>query len=301
MLASSSGGQAGKIVRGIFVEVRDIDQGVLYVATGKKYIQEAIVSVESLKTYMPECHVTLYCDASHGLELGMFDSVQAYEETEYGPLLRMRCMQDTPYKRTLFLDSDTYVCEELSGLFTLLDRFDIAVAHRKTYILRPTPDEIPNAFHELNAGVFSYRMSDKMQAFFALWAEKYNAYGYKKDQPAFRAALYFSDLRIATLPMEYNCRYGQFFGYARERVKVMHGRQGNIIEAAKQINANTSIRLYRWNAKKERIELEPSTPDMTIMQRLVASVREKGFFRSIASNLSKLVKGKDLYSQGQRK
>jgi len=36
---------------------------------------------------------------------------------------------DSPFNRTVFLDTDTQVCSEFFELFDLLDRFDLAVAH----------------------------------------------------------------------------------------------------------------------------------------------------------------------------
>jgi len=46
---------------------------------------------------------------------------------------KINTIRNTPFSRTLFLDSDTYVFSSLDGVFKLLERVDIALAHEALY------------------------------------------------------------------------------------------------------------------------------------------------------------------------
>jgi hypothetical protein len=39
-----------------------MSKGVIYIATGDDFIEEAIVSVQQLKSVVPSINVTLFCD-----------------------------------------------------------------------------------------------------------------------------------------------------------------------------------------------------------------------------------------------
>src|SRR5690606_24189743 len=86
-------------------------------------------------------------------------------------------MRLTPYDKTLFLDADTFVCDDVSELFVLLERFDLAVA-QDTYriysydyaILKEHFHKIPVSSPVLNTGVIVYKRSSAIDCFFADWA-----------------------------------------------------------------------------------------------------------------------------------
>jgi hypothetical protein len=69
------------------------------------------------------------------------------------------------------------------------------------------------------------------------------------DQPFFRVAIYYSDVRVATLTREYNCKYrGQ--GYLNGQVKLLHGHVDlqfdtrQLGQAARALNASRRPRVY---------------------------------------------------------
>jgi hypothetical protein len=70
----------------------------------------------------------------------------------------------SPFEKTLLLDTDTYVCADISDLFAILERFDIALTHE-----RPYRDDFPfrsgvsEAFVEFNQGVITFRRSYEVQ------------------------------------------------------------------------------------------------------------------------------------------
>ena len=74
-------------------------------------------------------------------------------------------MKNSPFAETLFLDTDTYVCGELSELFELLAQFDIAMTlDRRYYDDFPKDVGVPGSFCEFNRGVVAFRSSERMQA-----------------------------------------------------------------------------------------------------------------------------------------
>ncbi|MGD1716608.1 hypothetical protein [Dapis sp. BLCC M172] len=64
------------------------------------------------------------------------------------------------------------------------------------------------------------------------------------DQPSFREALYHSNLRVATLIPEYNCRF-VMAGYVDREVKILHGRHTNLPAIAKRINSYKKQRIFK--------------------------------------------------------
>ena len=101
------------------------DKGVIYVATGEKFVKMAVMAAKSLKIYCPDLPVHIFTDrdiASHSC----FDSSTKILD----PHLRSKVdyIFLTPFQKTLFLDADTRVCEDITPMFDLLDRFEFAIA-----------------------------------------------------------------------------------------------------------------------------------------------------------------------------
>lgn len=225
-----------------------MSNGIIYIATGKKYVQEACHSVASLKAQMPEISVTLFADEA--IHSSHFDQVIIIDNPQYGFIDKIIYMNQSPYERTIFIDTDTYICDDFSDLFVLLDRFDIAVSHgpqRGELLI----DDMPECFVELNTGVIAFRKSAAMAQFLNRWLTlfkeglqfKRSLYKQYNDQPAFQEALYYSDLRVATLTPEYNCRCLSPTFVSR-KVKILHLRYPNLPKVAEEINRNHLKRIF---------------------------------------------------------
>ena len=250
-----------------------MDRGVIYVATGPAYVAEALVSAASVKRHMPDLPITLYTDRS--VTSPHVDEVVRFDADGY--FSRIPRLASSPYERRLFLDSDTYVCaRELTHRLTCWTAFDIAVAHaplRAIYEVAGVPDGFP----EYNAGVILFRPSPKVQAVFAAWAANVRRISgagpaagvrwvcpvdrriWSHDQGALRQALYGSNLRIATLPPEYNCRFS-VPGFVDGPVRILHGRGLDLPAVAAAINSTSVRRGYEERAGRLRLKryLEPS-------------------------------------------
>jgi hypothetical protein len=234
-------------------------QGVVYVATGKKYYDEACISVRSLKA-SNTLRTAIFTDQPQ--QNPDFDLHIPVKSTGDGFLDKVVNLKDSPFERTLFLDTDTFVCSDLTDLFSLLDQFDIALAHdhlvREVYAVAG----IPQAFPELNTGVLLFRNSQAMRTLLDDWVGTFRKekelFSQKRvigkgfpDQPPFRKAVYLSNLRVATLPTEYNCMF-RYAGSVVGEVKILHcARLGagwytyeNLQRTARVLNSRQTARVF---------------------------------------------------------
>lgn len=219
--------------------------GVIYIATGAEFVEQALVSAQSVRQFMPGLGITLFTDQP--VQSALVDAVIPIAPTDQRfHMQKVEHISYTPYRRTLFLDVDTYVCADLSDLFTLLDHFDIALAHAPLRVSDKIP-RVPASFPEFNTGVILFNNTLAVKAVFEKWLalyEHYSAY-FVIDQPALREALYYSRLRIATLTPEYNCRF-QASGFVCGDVKILHGytEAQHYPAVVQALNQHTNARLF---------------------------------------------------------
>ncbi len=234
---------------------RDSSIGIVYIATGSEFVREAEISVRTLRDSMPDVDVTLISDESS--DCNHFNDIITIEDPEYGfedQILNLDC---SPYDYTIYLDTDIYIDDDISDLFDLLDSFDIGLAHSATRTASEI-EEVPDCFPEYNSGVVAYKNTDEFSEFISTWESIYfsekEGPETMQNQPPLRRALYETDLRIATLPPEYNCRF-YFPGHVVGKVKIFHGRllpvegpgAGNyfdIEEAREKINKTKNPRVF---------------------------------------------------------
>ena len=232
--------------------------GALYIVTqDPRYTDMVLVSAESLKQAMPDLPITLF--SQFPVKSPHLDNVVIVTPAKDGFYDKARLIADSPYERTMFIDADTFVLEPVPELFLLLDQFDCAATHEE-YLSTdwcgsyPRAD-IPASFPEFNTGILLVKRSQRTQELLQRWAELYEAYLREKpehpinDQPFFRAAAYYSEVRMATLTREYNCKFrGQ--GYVNRAVKILHGHvdfqlvPDHLNQAANVLNASPRPRVY---------------------------------------------------------
>ena len=105
-----------------------VKSGVVFVATGAKYIACAEAAARSVRRHMPEVPIALFTNAGQlGVTLSeVFDPVIELESVHHRS--KVDCLMNSPFEKTLFLDADIRVLEDVSELFDLLERFDMAMA-----------------------------------------------------------------------------------------------------------------------------------------------------------------------------
>ena len=148
-------------------------KGLIYIATGQKSVEEACVSALRAKQCMPELPITLITDLR--ISERIFHIVEYIEDPHFGMADKVWNINRSPYRDTLYLDSDTYVVSDVREIFTLLERFDFAASH-SPYRATCHLDEVPECFPEYNSGVLLFRQSEKTRNMFRRWQEIY-----KKD------------------------------------------------------------------------------------------------------------------------
>jgi hypothetical protein len=278
----------------------------MFIVTGQKFVEEACRSAASVRQWMPDIPITMFADRP--LSSDLFDRVVEIRDPQSGPEVKVHTMARSPYRETLFLDSDTILTDDVRELFLLLERFDIAATHAP-YRAQYQVAGVPDCFPEFNTGVVLFRQSDQTRRLFERWAEIYRedlsktmswlypdgASWYRKalpNQPSFRRALYESALRIATLPPEYNCRL-PFPGFVHHKVKIIHGRADSPERIARELNRTMLPRVHimRWGRLKTLESAMP--PGDRLLARLRWSLHHRGIFRTAATTVTRLWKGRE--------
>jgi lipopolysaccharide biosynthesis glycosyltransferase len=137
---------------------KEPDSGVIYIAFGEKYLEQAQYSAESLKKHT-SIGITLLSDREAQSEL--FEEVKIIEPGHNRA--KVDFLLQSPYDKTLYLDSDTLVLSDIGEIFSILERFDIVATHdlsrkRAEWTdLIPEYAEIPYGFPEINGGILGYR------------------------------------------------------------------------------------------------------------------------------------------------
>lgn len=221
--------------------------GIIYAVVGRPYLAEALQSAATVKRWMPSTPITLFCDEP--VDSPLFDQVVKIPSPQGSfedKIIAMRC---SPYERTLFLDSDTYLCDDVCELFGVLDHYDFIAAlepyHRDPFTRdNPAPEaghDIPPSMVEHTSGVIAYRRSPLMDEFLEDWYATYvrgRAAGIMADQVTLRTCLYRSRVRIGTLPPEYNFRL-PVVALAFGRIRILHGR-GDLAKLERKLNGSVN-------------------------------------------------------------
>jgi hypothetical protein len=183
-------------------------------------------------------------------------------------------LDKSPYDKTIFIDADTLVLGDITGIFKLLDRVDLAAPHAQS---RPVVEikDVPDAFTELSTAVVGYENNSRILDLFNQWKsyhkqqmehgrpkksitipyadtlEEASSFGRKHGQPPFREALYHSDIKYHVLPTEYLFRSSSF---AYNNVKILHyGSRERGEKVARIINKDIEKRfLINWKGKLYR-------------------------------------------------
>lgn len=179
--------------------------GCVYVATGDPiYTALAIRSAESLRNIHPDIKVDLYTDKYCANPV--FDMCIVLEDSWLRSKIDALIL--SRFSKTLYIDADTFVVGDIESIFKLLERFDICAAHdqARNSTLAKVALELGSfeSYPQFNAGVLGIKKSSQVDSFLKNWKDTLQAKCLSKDQPAFRELIWFSDLRVATLPPEYN-------------------------------------------------------------------------------------------------
>jgi hypothetical protein len=148
------------------------DRGVIYVAVNpatspspykfnarkKSILKDVLSSIKSLKESNPNIPITVFSDFDEILNLESNDYSAVAIKNDYGFLPKVFGILNSPYERTVFLDCDTYISQDISDLFDNVNEHDICIGKE---FLNP---------HVLNTGVISFNNSSPLvKSFLKLW------------------------------------------------------------------------------------------------------------------------------------
>jgi len=228
--------------------------GIMYSAAGEPFVAEALAAARSSLRYNRAPHVLFASPVPACGEEEEALSFESFEPSDNPYVDKIANMRRSPFERTIFLDSDTFVVGEIAHMLHLLDHYDIAAALSPG--IRVWPDaEVPTAFYAFNTGVVAWRANGKTADFLAGWQDTYQTWlredpfpgaGLTRgtaDQAAFRRCAWEHDVRIAVLGPEYNYRtiWPQTVVGA---VRVIHGRCNDYERVAAKLNEGRGARSF---------------------------------------------------------
>ena len=210
-------------------------QGILFVATGEKHVQEAVESAHASTPHACGRPFVLVTDrASQAKAAGVFDDVLHHPDPiggyrdKIGPLIRL------PFSQTLFLDSDARLTAPVDALFLALGEADLAAVHSPVRHPSGWRDErVPSLFPELNSGVLLMRRGPLQRRLVRRWLRLYDKlhrqFDQTWDQASLRSVVWLMmqrhGLRLAVLPTEANFRTTKPWVAGKGlAVHVLHGR-----------------------------------------------------------------------------
>jgi hypothetical protein len=200
--------------------------------------------------------VALVTDAEDNINASvaaMFDQVIVQEgkvHVSWGDVIP--AVLASPWRRSLFLDLDVKICEDVEHMFGWLDNYEIGLvlepflfSHVKGALLRDGPQAITwNSLNNWNTGMLLYDNNPRVRAMFEDWNAAYNYPGGRGggDQDEFMKALERSGVRVKQLPAEYNLRVhtNTLPHFLTNSVILLHSRY----ETCKRLNRVTGPRLY---------------------------------------------------------
>jgi hypothetical protein len=228
-------------------------EGIVYSCSGDFYIGEALRSARSSLRHNAVPHL-MFTSGEAGSAEGV--SFEHFEPSANPYADKIANIRRSPFERTIYLDSDTYVVDEIVHVLALLDHYDVAVAYAPAYRGLADPG-VPSAFYEFNTGVLAWRASDRVAAFLRSWEDTYLAWlseepfpgaskassSRRADQPAFRRCAWEHQMRLFVLAPEYNFRLG-YPTTVVDRVRVIHGNHDDYEALAARVNERQQPRTW---------------------------------------------------------
>lgn len=144
-------------------------QGVLYIAFGKKYHHETRRSITSLRKVSPDVPIAVITDQEW--QENPVPDLFIIRDNEESFMSKPVYMSESPFDKTLFLDTDTVIAKDITPIFGLLDWYDVGVRFDG-----PQLNE-PNGLHfhtQCNSGVILLGKSQIVVEMFEIWLDEYN-------------------------------------------------------------------------------------------------------------------------------
>lgn len=235
---------------------------VFYIADQQRYVNEAMISSASVTEKNEEVDTILFTPLdvlpktfTQVIRVAPRFSDIFYYDHAVWMTVAVTTLRDMGYERAVFMDCDTYVCENINHVLNMLEHFDMMGVHAPGRETTRTISGLSTSFPEINLGFNPFNLSPVVINFFkdfvSIYANNLEVYG-SNDQGAFRDTLYryltkpslACQFRFHTLPVEYNCRFN-FPTAVCKTVIVLHGHANDIARVGERINSEKGMRSWR--------------------------------------------------------
>ena len=239
------------------------EKGYLYAATNQRYIDEAIRSVRSLRKINQNIHATLVTDKD--VQIIDFNSTiklnySGSTDWKSGLLFKILALQNSPYDKTFFLDTDTFFCDECDELFDLLEYHDLLIAHSPGDVSQISiNDKLLDGYFPYNTGVIIYQRNQVTKKLLQDWYSEYatNEGHFPDDQAAFMKVLLHNNVNVYVLQSIYNFRSMFFVSLPEKNVKIIHGRLNDYNPIKERVNSKNIQRA--WDPAHQKIHFRKKT------------------------------------------
>jgi hypothetical protein len=240
-----------------------MSRGAVYVALGPEFLAMALVSIKSLKIFNPDIPVLLITSERFEISKAPFldlvsDRIEIVDvKRSENRRVKLSVYSMSPFEKTLYIDCDTYITQNLDLIFSYLDYFDVAFRLNDRFQVRRGKGDcsiidgkyLVSQLPHWNSGVFAFTKSLQSQTFFDSWKQKFVELGNPFDQVSLADAVFSSEARILSLPFEWNFHPGITFFKGKDRgAKIVHYTnrisptlQREILRVSELVGIDTSV------------------------------------------------------------
>ena len=184
---------------------------------------------------------------------------QTEEGWKEGILYKVQNLLFSPYRKTFFIDTDTYFTHHCDELFSLLEHYDLLIAHAPADTSKVSiSNQSIEGYFPYNTGVIVFKKCDAVNQLFTDWLsiykEKFKIYPH--DQTPFMEALLINKIALYVLHPIYNFRTLFIVAMPSLEVKIVHGRLSDFESFERIINRKITHRAWIPKSHLDNLILE---------------------------------------------
>lgn len=192
-----------------------MNRGVIYSAYGEEAIQECLSSIGTLKRSNPDLPVCVLTDDTKRFRC-IAHHVCRFDSDPFGRMAKLSVDLLSPFDLTLYLDADTRVHLPLTLPFKALEQGfefvgtlsanqgDMWMIHLKQALRDAAEDFIGYQNAQAQGGVFAFRKTPCVKAFFANWRKFFAEGDGEHDQDALQKALHVQPMKTYYIGKAFN-------------------------------------------------------------------------------------------------
>lgn len=164
------------------------DFGVVYLAIGEANLREVGRSSVMLRITNPGIPITVFTDDPGNALLPSFASIRPIDN-EISPFkLKVRAMRQSPYRKTLFLDTDTFILRSIAPVFEMLDDHHLCISKGPRFGYHDGEFRFDAFENErvFNTGVIAFKACDALDVMLDRWIDSMEA----QDDTAVSAGIF---------------------------------------------------------------------------------------------------------------